>query len=139
MKLDIRELPHVLVSACLEVHKEVGPHLVREAYLECLAQELKMRELIFERNIPAEINYKGRRITRAFKFDFIVEQLIALDVQTFPENDLAMKDRCKERLSTFLRLSGHETGLLINFHAANLRNGIKRIIVSKEEPVVRYQ
>ena len=139
MKLDSHELPHIIVSACLEVHKEIGPHLVREAYLECLAQELKMREVMFERNVPAEINYKGRRVTKAFRFDFIVEGLIALDILTFPEGDMVIKDQHKERLSTFLRLSGYEIGMFINFRAIHLRNGIKRIIVSKEEPVVRYR
>jgi GxxExxY protein len=139
VKLDSQELPHIIVSACLEVHKEVGPHLMREAYLECLAQELRMRELFFERDVPVEIRYKGHKVPNAFRFDFIVERLIALDVQTFGHGDVSLKDRHKERVSALLRLSGYEIGFLINFHATDIRNGIKRLIVSHDVPTVRYR
>jgi GxxExxY protein len=139
VKLDSQELPHIIVSACLEVHKEMGPDLMREAYLECLSQELRMRELLFDRDVPVEICYKGCNVPNAFRFDFIVEHLIALDVQTFPHGDVSLKERHKQRVSALLRLSGYEIGFLVNFHATDIRNGIKRLIVSHDAPAVRYR
>ncbi|MGI8602877.1 MAG: GxxExxY protein [Verrucomicrobiales bacterium] len=139
MKLDTQELPHIIVSACLEVHKEVGPHLMREAYLDCVAHELSMRELVFVRDVPVSINYKNRKVPSAFRIDFIVEGLIAVDVQTYPERDAATQKRHKDRVGALLRLSGYEIGLLINFHAVHLRNGLKRLIVSNDAPSVHYR
>ncbi len=139
VKLDLQEIPHLLVSACLEVHKQLGPHLMLDAYKECLAHELNMRELLFARDVPVEIRYKGRTVPAAFKFDFIVEQLVVIDVQAFPEGDISIKDNHKERVTTFLKLSGHETALLVNFHALDIRQGIKRLIVSESAPSVRYK
>lgn len=139
MKIDLQELPHILVTSFLEVHKAVGPDLVRDAYLECVAQELLMREIFYDRNVAVAIDYKGRRIPNAFQFDFVVEHLVAVDVQTFPEDHLDLKERHKERLNTMLRLSGLETGFLVNFRSPDLRKGIKRLIVSGETPAVRYR
>ena len=139
MKIDSREIPHIIVSACLEVHKQLGPHLVREAYKECLAQELTMREIFYDREVPVEILYKGRRVTSAFKFHFIVEHQLIIEVETFAEGDLGLKEHFKDRLSSWLRLSGYETGFLVNFQATDLRNGIKRLIVSGNEPVLHWR
>lgn len=139
VNLDSHELPHIVVSACLEVHQQLSSHLVLEAYRECLAQELTMREIIFERVVPVSISYKGRRVPCAFTFDFIVEHQLVVEVQTFPEGDSQRKEKEKERIMSWLRLSGYETALLVNFHASDLRNGIKRLIVSGREPTLHYR
>jgi GxxExxY protein len=139
VKIDKQELPHIIVSACLEVHKQLGPHLVQEAYKECLAQELTMREIFFDREVPVEILYKGRKVTSAFLFDFIVEHQVVVEVEAFVEGDLGVKERLKDRLSSYLRLSGYETGLLVNFAAADIRNGIKRLIVSGDAPALHWR
>ncbi len=139
MNLDSHELPHVIVSACLEVHKHLGSHLVRDAYAECLSHELNMREILYTRCMPVEIQYKGRRVSQAFQFDFVVEHQIVVDVQCFPEGDLGLKETHKSRVMSLLRLSGYEIGLLVNFQATDLRNGIKRLIVSGNEPALHYR
>ncbi len=139
VKLDSHEIPHIIVSACLEVHQQLGAHLILDAYRECLAQELTMREIIFERGVPVEIRYKGRRVKGAFTFDFIVEHQLIVEVLAFPEDDRERKEREKERVMSLLRLSGYETALLVNFHADDLRNGIKRVIVSGNEPALHYR
>ncbi len=139
MSIDKQELPHIIVSACLEVHRQLGAHLVQDAYKECLAQELSMREIFFDREVPVEIHYKGRKVPSAFVFDFIVERQVVVEVETFAEGDLAIKEHAKDRLNSFLRLSGYETGLLVNFAAADIRNGIKRLIVSGDAPALHWR
>jgi GxxExxY protein len=139
MKIDKHELPHIIVSACLEVHKQLGPHLIQDAYKECLAQELSMREIFFDREVPVEISYKGRRVKSAFLFDFIIEHQVVVEVEAFNEGDLGIKEHFKDRLNSYLRLSGYETGLLVNFAAADIRNGIKRLIVSGDAPALHWR
>lgn len=139
MKIDKQELPHIVVSACLEVHKQLGPHLVRDAYKECLAQELTMREIFFDREVSVEIQYKGRRVKSAFIFDFIIEHQLVVEVEAFVEGDLGVKEHFKDRLSSYLRLSGYETGFLVNFAAADIRNGIKRLIVACDAPALHWR
>jgi GxxExxY protein len=132
VKLDSQELPHILVSACMEVHRHLGPFLPSFAYQECLAAELKAREIFYTRQQPISLTYKGHTVPDVFTFDFVVENLVALDVQTYDENDRAQTDQHKSRLSQMLRLSGLSQGLLVNFHAADFRHGLKRLIISPE-------
>ena len=98
-----------------------------------------MREIFFDRDVPVEILYKGRRVKRAFIFEFIIEHQLIVEVQTFAEGDLGLKEHFKDRLTSFLRLSGYETGLLVNFAASDLRNGIKRLIVSGDAPALHWR
>lgn len=135
MKLDVNELPHVIVGSCMEVHRSLGPGLPAEAYRECLAREFRMRELVFDRDKNIPIRYKGDYLESSLVIDFVVEGLILVRVMAVDE----MKPIHKEEVNNYLRLSSMETGFLINFNVSDLRNGIKRLIVSSKKPDVRYK
>ncbi len=135
MNLDVKELPHVIVGSCMEVHRALGPGLPAEAYCECLARELRMRELVFERDKNLPIRYKGEELESTLKIDFVVEGLILVRVMAVDE----LKAIHKEEMNNYLRLAELETGFLINFNVQNLRDGTKRLIVSSEKPAVRYK
>lgn len=134
MNLDQQEIPHILVGACMEVHRHLGPGLNAIAYKECLAHELRMRELIFVRDYKVDICYKERWVEGVCLLDFLVEEKVIVSI-----HDTALTDDHKAKLRNYLRLTGFEVGLLMNFNVTNLRDGIKRIIVSKEAPVLRYK
>lgn len=134
MKLDDQEIPHILVGACMEVHRHLGPGLNAVAYKECLAHELRMRELIFVRDYKVDICYKERWVEGVCLLDFLVEERVIVSI-----HDTALTEDHKAKLRNYLRLTGFEVGLLMNFNVTNLRDGIKRIIVSKEAPVLRYK
>jgi GxxExxY protein len=135
VKLDSQELPHVVVGACMEVHKHLGPGLVREAYKQCLAQELRMKELVFEQDQTVQVSYKGHWVDCGFTMDFVVEDMIIIEVQSVD----SLLPIHKERLKSYLKLTGYETGFLVNFNVEQLRTGIKRLIVSSSEPKLRYK
>jgi GxxExxY protein len=135
MKLDQHELPHVIAGTCLEVHKHLGPGLDADAYKQCLAHELRMREIVFSADAPLTIRYKGHTISSAAKLDFVIENLMIMSVKSVDELTAAHK----EELKNYLRLTGLETGFLVNFNVPHLRSkGIKRIIVSSSAPSLHY-
>ena len=134
MNLDSNELPHIVVGACMEVHRHLGPGLVAEAYKNCLGLEMRMKELVIKQDQPVQVSYKGTWMDCGFTLDFIIEDLIVLTVLAAD-----FKPIDKETMKNYLRLTGYETGLLINFNVKDMRNGVKRIIVSGSEPQVRYQ
>ncbi|MDB4673848.1 GxxExxY protein [Verrucomicrobiales bacterium] len=136
MKLDEQELPHVLAGVFLDVHRHVGPGLLADAYKACVAHELRMREIIFERDAPLGLTYKGLEVPVAGTHDFIVEDIILINVVAVD----AILPIHKEKLQNQLRISGRRTGFLVNFNVPLLRDGgIKRIIVSKSEPALRFK
>lgn len=134
MKLDAQELPHLIIGACMEVHRHLGPGLMAEAYRDCLALELRMREIIFHRNHPLPIAYKGHRVDGAVRVDFLVEGSVI--ITTTPPD---LGEATKQHMTNVLRLTGVETGLLVNFNVDHLRDGVKRIIVSELPPALHYQ
>jgi GxxExxY protein len=134
MELSKEELPHVIVGAAMEVHKHLGPGLHAGAYRECLAFELRMREIIFKRDVPLKLDYKGHSVDGAGMIDFIVEDLMIIRVLAAEK----IEPLEKVKLTNFLRLTGLESGFLMNFDVEKLRDGIKRMIVSKDAPTIPY-
>jgi len=114
------------MGACMEVHRSLGPGLTDHAYREAVARELRDRELQSRREVEFEVEFKGTAISKAVVADFIVEDLVALEVRSDPE--LTEADR--HRLRRILTLSGLKTGMLVNFNVNDLRNGIARIEVT---------
>lgn len=127
VNLDQNELPHLIAGVCLEVHRELGPGLPEVVYRDCLARELRMRELIFERDQPLPILYRGAHIDSSeILLDFVVEgSLVLLVASDEPGID------GKQELMTYLRLSGLHSGLWVNFGENDLRRGMRRMLIAE--------
>ena len=134
MNLNHQELPHIIVGACMEVHRHLGPGLPADVYKECLAHEFRMREIVFVRDFKVDVCYKERWIEGAGSLHFLIEEKIVLDI-----HDAPLTEDHKIKLRNYLRLTGYEVGLMVNFNVLNLRDGIKRIIVAKDAPALRYR
>ena len=119
----------------MEVHKHLGPGLHADAYRNCLAHELRLREMMFKRDVPLSFEFKGQRIDASATLDFVVEDTILLKIEATEK----LRSKHKADLNNYLRLSGLECGFLVNFDVEKLRDGIKRLIVSPDEPPVHYQ
>ena len=119
----------------MEVHRHLGPGLMAEAYRDCLAMELRMKEIIFQRDTPLPFLYKGQKVETGIRVDFLIEKSVILSVESVD----ALTAEHKNRLKSQLRLTGHEVGLLINFNVENLRDGVKRIIVAEQPPALHYR
>jgi len=118
-------LTHEIIGASIGVHRELGPGLLESTYEECLCFELANRGLGFRRQPGMPVVYKGVRLEIGYRPDLIVEDAVIIEI------------KCVERLVkvhdaqvlTYLKLSGIRTGLLINFHAHPLIDGIKRLVL----------
>jgi hypothetical protein len=69
------DLPHLVIGACMNVHRALGPGLPRDAYEECLAVELREMEFDFKRNVPLQFDYRSRRIQTTARLDFVINNL----------------------------------------------------------------
>ena len=120
-----RGLSYEIIGAAIEVHRIVGPRLLESAYSECLAHELELRGLPFVREKTIPIVYKGHRIEHAYRADFVVAERIVVEIKAVD----ALADVHVAQTLTYLRWSGLRIGLLFNFHAYSLRQGMKRIVL----------
>jgi GxxExxY protein len=74
------EISKIIVDAAVEVHREMGgPGLLEDVYEEALAQELQLRGLRVERQLPLRIFYKGKALQKPLRLDLKVENLVLVD------------------------------------------------------------
>ncbi len=121
------DLPHLVVGACMTVHRTLGPGLCRDAYEECLAVELRGLELKVERGRALSFDYRGHRITSAARLDVVVDETLL--VQILAVDQVSVLER--QKMETLLRLGGLKSGLLVNFQVPVMRKGIERFVVKR--------
>ena len=117
------KLTEEVIGAAMEVHSHLGAGLLESAYEECLCHELALRDLPFRRQVSLPINYKGLHLDCGYRIDVLVEDKLIIEVKSV-ERLLPVH---QAQLITYLKVTGMQTGLLINFNVAHLRQGIRRL------------
>ena len=119
------EIAKIIVDAAIEVHRELGgPGLLEDVYEEALAEELRLRGLKVERQLPVRINYKGRILSKPLRLDMKVEGLVLVDNKAVTEWNPIFE----AQMQTYLRLTGLKLGLVINFGERLVKHGIHRVV-----------
>lgn len=113
-----------LIGAAIEVHKTIGPGLLESAYAKCLRHELQLQRIAFASEVMLPVHYKGLELETGYRLDLIVEDQLLVELKAVN----AIDGIHKAQLLTYLRLSGLKTGLLINFNAPTLKQGIIRMV-----------
>ena len=112
-----------IISACIEVHRLLGPGLLESAYEQCLCQELALRQIPFQRQVPLPIEYKGVSLNCSYRIDVLVGEQIVLEIKAVEH----VQPVHLAQVITYLKLGGYPTGLLVNFNVTALKQGIRRL------------
>jgi GxxExxY protein len=120
----VNQVSGAVVSSAMHVHAVLGPGLLESAYQACLAHELRKRGLAVASQVGLPVVFDGERIELGYRIDLIVEKLVIVEVKCVE----AIHPVHQAQLLSYMRLSGIGVGLLINFHVAHLRDGIKRMV-----------
>ena len=115
-------LAQQIVDAAFAVHQALGPGLLESVYEQCLIYELEARAIPFQRQVALPVRYRDKRIDTGYRMDLVVGGLVVVEIKAV-EKTLPVHEA---QLSTYLKLSGHQLGLLINFNVALIKFGIKR-------------
>ena len=118
-------LTYRTIGAATEVHKHLKPGLLESAYLRCLARELSLLGIPYEREVPIDIMYKGERVETVYRLDLLVEKRLILEVKSVA----ALTPLHDAQLLTYLRATGLRVGLLLNFNVLSMREGIRRLVL----------
>jgi GxxExxY protein len=113
-----------IVDSAFAVHTTLGPGLLESVYEQCLATELRIRDLSVERQVALPIVYRNTRIEAGLRMDMVVEGLVIVEAKAV-ETILPIHEA---QLLTYLKLSGLQLGLLINFNVTLIKNGIRRLV-----------
>ena len=119
------ELTSNIIDCAIYVHQQLGPGLLESAYDECLSLVLAKRGIAHARQITMPIEFDGHKIENAYRLDFVVEDRVIVELKAV-EKILPVHEA---QLLTYLKLSKIRTGLLMNFNAKLLKEGLKRYVL----------
>jgi GxxExxY protein len=118
------EITAQIIETAIEIHRKIGPGLLESAYSKILAFELRKRGLNVEAEVLIPVVWDGLVVDEGFRADLIIERMVIVELNSVEE--LARVH--KKQLLTYLRLADKRVGLLINFGAELLKDGIERVV-----------
>ena len=129
MAKDLNSITEAIIGAAMAVHKALGPGLLESAYEACLAFELAEREMAVEQQKAMPVTYRGVKLDCGYRLDVLVEGRVIVELKTVDK----LQPIHEAQLLSYLKLSGCQVGLLINFNVKVLRNGIRRLVLNLKE------
>jgi GxxExxY protein len=116
-----------VVDSIWAVYKELGPGLLESIYEASLTKEFERRKMVFERQKRVPVFYRGESLGEDLRLDLIVEGKVIVEVKAVE----SLMPIHKAQLLTYLKLTGCELGLLVNFNTKYLKEEIKRVVLSQ--------
>lgn len=124
------ELSYQIIGAAIEVHTQLGgPGLIEDMYEEALTFELESRGLKPRRQVGFRVVYKGLELKKRLVIDVLVDDLIIVEVKSVDEYHPIFE----AQLRTYLRQTDKRLGLVINFGATKIKEGIHRVVNQLKE------
>lgn len=128
--MDENTLSGKVIGAAMRVHSELGPGLLESSYQECLFYELTDCGLYVEKEKGLPLTYREINLECGYRVDLFVENRLIIEVKAVER----LNDAHLAQVLTYLKLSGCHIGLLLNFHCARMKDGIRRVINGYRNP-----
>lgn len=120
------EIARRVIGAAIEVHRRLGPGYLEAVYEEALGVELGLRGVSFERQVPVWMEYKGHRVGEG-RLDLLVEDQVVVELKAVD----VLAPIHHAQVISYLKATGKTLGLLINFNVPILKQGIKRVVLTR--------
>ncbi len=121
---NVDQISGMIVDAAYRLHSRLGPGLLESVYTTLLARMLEQRGLVVEREKAGAFEFDGVRFDEGFRLDLLVEGQVVVELKSVEK----LAPVHAKQLLTYLRLLDLRVGLLINFGAPTLREGLRRVV-----------
>ena len=128
-KLPLNELTELVIGLAIKVHKKLGTGFLESVYQAALAYELKKAGVDFEKEKTVPVSYEDIELEVGFRCDFLIEKRLIVECKSVK----ALHPIDQAQLLNYLKITGLEVGLLINFNTLLLKHGLKRIVNNFKE------
>lgn len=122
---EVDELARIVIGAAIEVHRALGPGYLENVYEEALYYEIQLRGVPCERQVKVSVRYKEHSVGEG-RLDLLVAKLLPVELKAVD----ALAPIHQAQLLSYLKMTGLQLGLLINFNVTLLKQGIKRVVLS---------
>ena len=120
-----------IIGAAMEVHRQLGCGFLEPVYQEALAIELGSRNIPFARELKLRLAYKGQALETRYSPDFICFDSVVVELKALSR----MGGTEEAQVINYLKATGHEVGLLLNFGTRSLEH--RRFILSSSAESVK--
>ena len=117
------EVARIVVDVAFQIHNRLGPGLLESVYEAVMLHELRKRSMQVESQVPIPVEWDDLKLEVGFRADLIVEHCLIVELKSVEQ----INPVHKKQTLTYLRLADLRLGLLINFNADLIKNGISRI------------
>jgi GxxExxY protein len=114
-----------IIDAAMKVHSALGPGLLESAYEACILHELHRRDMKALSQVILPVRYEGLTIDLGYRVDLLVEDKVIVELKAVE----ILHPIHAAQLLSYLKLSGYQLGLLINFNVVHLKDGIQRFVL----------
>jgi len=114
-----------IVEAAIQVHTTLGPGLLESAYVACLIEELRSRGCSVRTEVAVPVVYRNTRLKAGFRLDILVNECVIIEVKA----QEGIHPVHQSQVLTYVKLSGHRVGYLLNFNVHLMKEGIRRLAV----------
>lgn len=122
---------YAIIGAAMEVHRVLGPGFLESVYQEAMEIEFTLRKILFVPQIELPVFYKGLRLKKFFKADFLCYSSLIVEIKAL--HTLTGADEAQA--INYLKATEHEPGLLFNFGGPSLQ--YKRLIFSNSRKLAQ--
>jgi GxxExxY protein len=119
----VNETSGLIVDAAYQVHQTLGPGLLESVYEQCLRYELESKGLEVKSQVQVPLKYRDLKFDCGFRLDLLVNDAVVIEIKAV-ETVLPVH---LAQILTYLKITEHRVGLLINFNSATIRAGIHRM------------
>ena len=120
---EVDDLARLVIGAAIEVHRILGPGYVESVYEKALCIEFDARKVLFQNQLKINVEYKEKPVGQG-RLDFLVGKLLPVEIKEVS----GLLPIHQAQLISYLKMTGLQLGLLINFNVPLLKLGIKRVI-----------
>ena len=119
-----QELTEGIIGSAIEVHRYWGPGLYEDIYERSLCEELRSRQIAFERQVSIPLVYKNVQVGEALRLDLLIQKQVVVEIKSVSE----VLPVHESQLLTYMRLTRCRIGLLLNFNVFAMKQGIRRLV-----------
>lgn len=123
---ELNDITGAIVHTALKIHRDLGPGLLESVYEIVLARALAERGFQVDRQKVIRFEYDGMVFEEGFRTDLLVESRVIVELKSVEK----LAPVHSKQVLTYLRLMNLPVGLLINFGASTLKEGLHRIVNS---------
>jgi GxxExxY protein len=118
------DIGRAVIGAAIKIHTVVGPGLLESAYEACLIYELEKQRLRVQRQLAVPLRYEEIVVEQGYRLDLLIENMVVVELKAVP----TILPVHRAQLLSYLRLGGFKLGYILNFHVAQMRGGILRLV-----------